>query len=1040
MSPKRIIILFYALSSLAMTVLGQTSGAVSGAVRDSIGEAIAGATISIISPDTGVTRQVATSTHGSYRVEGLAPGRYQMTVEHPGFSSDRRIINVTVAEVFSADVTLRPADLVEDMTVKANLGGVEVSDASQSGFADEKKVEDLPLNGRDLAQVILLQPGVVNSRASAQNSDTGRGTKFSSAGARPSQNNFQLDGTTINDPLNNTPGSAQGLLIGVETIKEFRVLTSTYTAENGRASGGQFVAVTKSGSNDFHGSAFEFLRNNALNARNFFDQQKPAFRRDQFGGSIGGPIIRKKTFFFGSYEGFRERKGIPAPATVPDDNARQGMLPGRVFLGVDPRAAAILSLYPRATGNEIIDSVTGQPTGWAEYFAVIQRPSRDDFFNLRVDHNWSDTQSVFVRYTFDDSDQLAPRYLPQYSNEAINRKQIATINWKSILSSKAVNEARFGFNRSTPSELVLTPETDVSIIVGHPVGEISVAGTTPVGTDRTNPKLYYQNNFQLSDAVSLSRGKHGIKVGAMFERFQFNGDVESRTRGRLRFSTLEDLLSFRAKDLESATFPSDFARGFRQNLFAGFVQDDFRVLHRLTLNLGVRYEYVTSPSEVNGKIANLRAINDPAVTVGGDLFQPPKNDIAPRFGFGLDPFGDGKTAIRGGFGLYYEQPLFNIYRQAGFGSIPFSNQSKLIGNQITTLPIPLDALRSGLGMTDAIQYDVRPTYLEQYSFNIQRQVFDGIVTSVAYIGSRGVNLFGQTDINTAYSIILPGGRSFFPSDDRRNPNFTQVRGFIQGFGSVYNALNLGLVKQSSKGLQFQVSYTYGKSLDERSGSSGKEYLNGQERAVDPYNRSLDRARSDFDVRHTFTANLTYDVPVKSKRFRGLLKEWQISAIVKLASGVPFTPLVDGDPDGDGTDDNAARPNLVPGVSLTPPGGSTPNLWFNPLAFAPPTIGFRGTAGRNILNGPNFRTVDTSLKRKFRITEKSSLQLRVEAFNLFNRANFNLPVNSDEGTQVFTYLPASGSQPASFMRTPNAGRIFETVSGPREIQLGLKFTF
>ncbi len=1045
MSFIRMVLLSCALASLAITALGQsTSGAISGEISDSLGEVIPGATITIKSLETSVIRQVVSRSSGNYRIVGLPPGRYEIKAERPGFSPEAWIVTVTVAEEFVVNLSLKPANVTEEITVSTDLAGVELANGAQSGLANEKTVRDLPLNGRDVAQLILLQPGVTNSRGSAQTANTGRGTRFSTAGARPSQNNFQLDGTTINDTLNNTPGSAQGLLIGVETIKEFRVLTSTFSAEHGRAAGGVFLAVTKSGTNDFHGSVFEFLRDNSLNARNFFDQQKPEFRRNQYGAAIGGPIIRNKTFFFGSYEGLRENKGVGTWGIVPDDNARLGILPSQSPITIDPRSVPLINLYPRANGQKILDTVTGAETGVAEFFGLTQRPSRDDFFTVKVDHNFSDKDMVMARYLFDDSFQVLPRFFPQYFNQAVNRKQVATIEWRKIIGSSIVNEARFGFNRSTPSELVPTPDdTGVSFIAGQPVGEINITGLTPVGTDRTNPKLFFQNNFQISDSLSINRSRHGIKLGAVYERFQFNGSSQTRTRGRLRFRTLPDLLRFRVRDLEGAKVPSDFVRGYRQDLFGAFVQDDLKIMPRFTLNIGVRYEFVTTPSEVNGKIANLRNILDPNVTVGGDFFQTPKTGIAPRVGFAFDPFGDGKTAIRGGFGLFYDHPLFSTYRSPGFGSLPFANTSRLSGAQVTTLPVDPLAFQGGLKATDQVQFDVQPSYVMQYSLNAQRDIL-GVITSLTYVGSRGVNLWGQSDINTAIPQILPDGRSFFPANaTRRNPNFDQVRGHIQGFNSWYNALSVGTLKRFNKGLQFQLSYTYGKSLDERSGVGGRlEYTNGQARAFDPYDRRLDRGRSDFDVRHNFTANLTYDMPFgKAKGIPGaIIRDWQINSIVMLASGVPFTPLIDGDPDRDGTDDNSARPDLVPGVSLTPPGGRTPDLWFNPLALAPPQVGFRGTLGRNTFDGPDWKSVDLSLSRKFKLSEKYSLQFRVEAFNLLNRANFDLPANSDDGVQVFTFIPASGSTPASFPRTPNAGRIFNTVGGPRELQLGVKFLF
>ncbi|MCI0664502.1 MAG: hypothetical protein L0220_25865, partial [Acidobacteria bacterium] len=340
-------------------------------------------------------------------------------------------------------------------------------------------------------------------------------------------------------------------------------------------------------------------------------------------------------------------------------------------------------------------------------------------------------------------------------------------------------------------------------------------------------------------------------------------------------------------------------------------------------------------------------------------------------------------------------------------------------SQVTGLPVNPALFTSGTRLTESIVSDMRSIYTMQYNLNIQREIL-GTVMSLAYVGSRGVNLLGQGDINTAIPQILADGRAFFPEGSlRRHPRFDAVRSVIQGFNSWYNSLNVGAARRFNKGLQFQVSYTYGKSIDERSGTGGRsEFTNGQARTFDPYNRSLDHARSDFDVRHSFIANFTYDLPF-GKNLKGyaghILRNWQINSIVTLSSGVPFTVGVDGDVDRDGSEDNLARPNLLPNVSLIPAGGRTPEVWFNPLAFAPPDIGFRGTAGRNILNGPNFKTVDFSLVKVFPFQEGRSIQFRIEAFNLFNRANFDLPYNSDDGAQVLIYYPPVGNEAEYFLK-------------------------
>jgi hypothetical protein len=811
-----------------VVVFGQTtSGAIAGTVLDPQGNVLSGAAVKIKNLGTGATRETTSNSSGYYRMIGLMPGRYEVEAAAQGFAGETRgELSLTVAEEIVVNFNLKVGVAKENVTVEVQSVNVETTGSTISGLVDEKKIRDLPLDGRDITQLIFLQPGVVESRGSAQTSNTGRGSRFSVGGARPSQNLFQIDGTTINDALNNTPGSAQGLLLGVETIKEFRVLTNTFSAEYGRAAGGVFVAVTKSGSNDFHGSVFEFFRNDKLDSRQFFDRcpnvnpncdagGKPEFRRNQFGGAIGGPIIQNKTFFFGSYEGLREQKGISFPAIVPDDNARLGIVPGRSSTTIDPRAVPLVNLFPRANGGLVLNS-SGNPTGFAIFNGVTPRVSNGDFFTLKVDHQLSASDSLSLRYLVDDSEFVITRFFPQFFNQAFNRKTLATIEERRFIGSNIVNEARFGFNRSTPSEMVPDPGSSISFIAGRPLGELNVTGLSPVGTDRTNPKLFFENDFQFTDNLFINLGRNNLKMGFSFDRFQFNGRSESRTRGRLRFSSLSNLLAFNVNQLEGTPLTSDFVRGFRQNLFGVFFQDDFRLTPRLTINLGARYEYANSPNEVNGKLANLRNIGDTNLNVGATMFETPTKNIAPRFGFAYDVFGDGKTAVRGGFGIFYEEPLFNAYRQAAYGTLPFIQTSSL--RTVPSLPVSPAAFGAGTPLTETIQFDLRPTYMMQYNVNVQRE-FYSTVLAVAYVGSRGVNFFGQGDLNTRVPQILADGRSFFAGNEPfRNPNFSTIRSAVQGFSSNYNGLNLSANRRFNKGLQFQTSYTFGRSLDNRSGT------------------------------------------------------------------------------------------------------------------------------------------------------------------------------------------------------------------------------
>src|SRR5262245_23625668 len=514
------------LSTLACLVLcgvvvfGQTtSGTIAGTVLDPQGNVLSGAAVKIKNLGTGAMRETTSNSSGYYRVIGLMPGRYEVEAAAQGFAGETRgELSLTVAEEIVVNFNLKVGVAKENVTVEVQPVSVETTNSTLNGLVDEKKIRDLPLDGRDITQLIFLQPGVVESRGSAQTSNTGRGSRFSVSGARPSQNLFQIDGMTINDALNNTPGSAQGLLVGVETIKEFRVLTNTYGAEYSRAAGGVFIAVTKSGTNEIHGSVFDFLRNDSLDARQFFDRctgpnpncdggGKPEFRRNQFGAAVGGPIIRNKTFFFGSYEGLREFKGVTAVSFVPDNNARQGILPtGKV--AVDPRAVPLINLFPQPNGAVFGD-------GTAQFFGVTPRVSNGDFFTVKVDHQLSASDSLSLRYLVDDSDFVITRFFPNFINQSFNRKTLATIEERKFIGSKIVNEARFGFNRTTPAEQVPVPGPNalggnISLIAGQPLGEVNVTGLSPVGSDRTNPKSFFENDFQATDNLFINQGRNNL--------------------------------------------------------------------------------------------------------------------------------------------------------------------------------------------------------------------------------------------------------------------------------------------------------------------------------------------------------------------------------------------------------------------------------------------------------------------------------------------------------------------------------------------------
>ncbi len=961
-------------------------------------------------------------------------------------------------------------------------------------------MRQLPLNLRDITQLTTLHPGVLVSTGSTRDINVGFGTKISVAGSRPNQNLFLMDGGDANDALNNTPAGAPGAVTGVETIKEFRVATNTMSAEFGRVAGGVFNMVTKSGTNEFHGSAFWFHRNDNFDTRNFFDAEKPEFKRNQFGFTFGGPIVQDKTFFFSSYEGLRESKGITQITSVPGRVIRQAQPGDPIFFPatgnteiLDPDVIPLLDLYPMPTGGEVEPG-----TNVEEFRGILDRTADEDFFTIRLDHRFSESDSIFGRYMFTDSEFVVPVLFPDFPNVAENRRQLLTIGETHVFSPTVINEFRFGINRSTPQEGP-GPNRDVALrfIDGRElVGALRVRAQrgfpvplTEAGTDRTTPKLFFNTTFQASDNLWITRGRHSMKMGVLFERFRFNGNSESRTRGRLEFRNLERLVRDEPRRIEGASARSDFARSYRMSLLGFYFQDDIRLNPRLTLFAGLRYEFVTTPTEENGKVSNVTDFTDPAavIIVGDERFadpaagveccrdlfdNPTTSNFAPRIGLAWDVLGNSKTVVRSGFGIFYEQPLFHVFRNPIFRTLPFVERARIDvpGDTVASLPVdPALFVVSGAQRTEAFQFDLNPTYVMQYNLNIQQDLGWDTVVTLGYLGSRGVNLFGQGDTNLA----LPCGPSPFttqfctrpgqdfpapvdgdtdvldPEDNRRNPNFGRMRTIFQGFNSWYNAFTLGIRKQPSHGLTFQAAYTWSKCLDERSGSGGRqEQRFGQARAFDPFNRELDKARCDFDVRNSLVVNHIYDLPFGPGRALGgnstgalahFLEGWQLAGILTIRSGIPFNPFMSGDPDFDGSDDNVARPNLIgdPNSGTCANNGDpvgTPNCWFNPAAFGFPGFGFRGSLPRNFLTGPGLASYDFSIIKRTSINERAQVEFRAEFFNIFNRVNLNPPTNTEDGALIMT--DDGDLVPSGAAISERSG----TATTSREIQFGIKIIF
>ena len=1037
------------------------SASLSGIVKDASGAAVPGASVTVRNVATNQTRQTQSDDHGRYVLPNLDIGGQEITVNIAEFQPTRVLAELSVGQQTEVDITLTLAGVSERVEVTAGQLTVETRSSTYGQLVSPAQIQNLPLNGRDFSQLILLQLGVVQARSDQGDILTGKGAKISVHGARTSQNSYLLDGTDILDALGRNAASAQGVVSGIESVQEFTVLTNTYRAEYGRAAGGVFNIATRAGTNEFHGSLFEFLRNSALDARNFFEHgpgaKKPPLQRNQFGATAGGPIVKDNTFFFGAYEGFRERLGLTDLQAVPSRKARQGgFLPAGKT--INPAVLPYLALIPEPT----IDNPNGER---ATFLGQFQQVSNLNTYNVRVDHNFSTRDSLFIRYTQNDSDFLFlnPETFPDFANSGQNKQKFLTVGETRVFSSHLVNSFRYAFNRTTPTEAP-TPKngfTELAFIPGQIVGDFFISGFKRFGTDRNTPRSFFQDIHQFSDDLSVVRGPHLIKLGTNIEYFRIFGDSQSRNRGEFTINTFSDFLQGMWREFVGlAPGQDDTIRNHRQWLLAFYFQDDWKLRSNLTLNLGLRYEFITVPTERDGKVTNVRTPLDPAVTIGGPLFQNPSlTNFSPRIGLAFSPGaqsgflskltgGPSKTSIRAGFGIYDDQLLYSVYGNMTFKHPPFFKQVTITGAPpFKPFKEVFQLLASGQGdiSTFAITFDPSPTYVLQYNLNIQREFSSKLLVTAAYVGARGNHLWREADWNIANPLNPPLDTLFPPVPTpqqvrRRNPNFGSIRFKSSDAQSFYNAFQLGVLSKLGRGFRAQLSYTLGKSIDDQSSSLGRnEFGNGQARSVDPFNRRLNRGLSDFDVRHSLSINFSYELPFGPGRAlarnaeglaRALVEGWQINGIFTSLSGIPVTPIFTFDQDRDGSTDNEQRPNLASGVTRIPTNLSK-TLLFDPSVFALPPVGSRGTLGRNIITGPGLVTFDPGVAKSFYLNAERTryVQFRAEFFNIFNHPNFAIPEIGN--LTVFN---------SATQKNTGAGQLTKTSTASRQVQFALRIAF
>ncbi len=1043
-------------------------GSISGTVTGGSGAVLPGAQISISNPETGTTTRIAaTDAQGLYSVPDLGPGTYEMRVSALGFVTQLWTgIGVDIGSQRVLNITMLPGGPETVVRNAAPAAPISQSSACCGGNVDSSTVRSTPLNGRDWTQLATLQAGVTGVQTgSAQgggNTERGFGAAMSISGARPDQNNFRVDGISVNDYANGAPGSVLGDSLGVDAVEQVSVLGSNYPAEYGRTSGGVVNAATRSGTNSFHGSVYEFLRNSALDARNFFDgPQIPPFKRNQFGASAGVPIQKDRTFFFADYEGLRQSLGITTVDTTPSPAARGGNLcsiPSGVTpvctpttVAVDSSVARFLqAFFPLPKGALLGNGDTGIFT-----FAG-QQVTDENYVTARIDRKLSEKDTINGTYMHDSSKVVQPDAFNSLLSNVVSSRQLAALHEQHVFSPTLLNSARFGFNRAVGIDggitKILNPlveDKSYGFIPGQFPGQISsVPGITGMpGTPITQSpqtlggsKSLHWNSFQVGDDVSLALGIHAIRFGVVVERIQDNAINFSPTDGNFRFNSLSDLLTNRPRQFSALVPAPIITYGTRQTLFGTYFEDDVRVRQNLTVNLGLRYEMATVPTEAHGKLSNLINMTDAQPHIGSPYFlNPTLHNFEPRVGFAWTPLTNGKTLLRGGFGMFDVLPLPYEFRDITPNPFPFTRQVFGVGLPQGSFPTGAYPLLANLTTdfrANYVEHSPKRSYVMQWNLSVAEQISSSWVATVGYVGSRGVHQPYRLDnINMVLPTLTAAGYLFPPvaTSQTLNPNFGRLTAMLWQANSFYDALQADVTKKMGHGLEFHAAYTRGKSIDTLSATVADDnFPNGMFNPLF-FDQRTTRGLSDFDVAQELVVSYAWELPdprLHSKSADWVLGGWQLGGIYKASSGQPFTPLLGGDPEGTKLDETSEPPSLLasPGCgSLVNPGNPNHYIKTQCLAFPNPAS-LRGNLGRNKLIGPGISKFDFSIfknNRVRKISEDFNVQFRAEFFNIFNRANFASP------TDNLNVFDASGSP------VDSAGLITSTQTSSRQIQLALK---
>jgi len=1070
-SLRRIALLSLLILLCLPAARAQVSASIKGVVTDSSGAAVPSAAVQTKNRETGAIRTSVTDDAGRYLVLALPVGEYEVRAARSGFrDAIRSGIHLVVGEEASIDLQLQVGAIKAEIAVTGDAPMVSTTTQDMGGLVGEQAIKDLPLNGRSYDLLLPLNPGIVNFTSQKTGgtgiSNSSTANNFAVSGNRPQQNLFLLNGVEYAGAAENNmqPGGPSGMLLGVDAVREFNVQRDNYGAEFGKHPGGQVIIVTQSGSNQWHGSVYEFIRNNALDAPNYFDQgSAPPFQRNQFGASFGGPIQSDKTFFFVNYEGFRQNLHQTSAAFVPDLASRAAAVPS-----VQP----LLNLWPTPPA--------GAPdfNGIAEVFSSPLQTIREDFGTVRIDHVFSERDSLAGIYTIDDGGDVTATPANPYSTDILNlREQVLSLEETHVFSPTLLNTARFGYSRAgyffngepTPG----TPAASVpGFLSGLPVGAVVVGGSAAsnpqasiglAGSNNGSNLRVARNLYTYEDRVTLTKGRHQLSAGIWFQQFQSNETLALSQYGQATFASLA---TFLAGTTSSFLYdPAPTPLNWRSLFGAFYLEDVFRLSPKLTLSLGFRDEFSTGWNEAHNRAANYTFTNGVISTtprIGGSFFTANNATSLPqpRIGLAWSPF-DSKTVLRAGFGMYNDLQDALGYRADQ--NAPFNPTYTIANFAVSSFPVnPAAPVPAAAKLVPGgVQPNMQTPTLVSWSLRIDRELSPNTALTIGYVGSHGYHELIGVDANEPVPVVcpaspcpavypanfpagiagtpVPAGTYYIPvGTPKANPALANTWTWFSEGVSTYNALQVDVRRRFSRSLSFRGVYTFSKALDDGDSLNQTTAGNAPGLVSNPYNLGADKGLATFNATHVGVINVIYDLPFGhgqqyASNLEGwtnhLVSGWSVSSIITAQTGFPFTPQLSYNPSNNGDTRNPVRPFLNP-TFTGPVILGNPKQWFNPQAFlAPPAnSGFYGNVPRDAYIGPGLVTWDFSVLKDTRIRERLALQFRAELFNLLNRANFNTP-------NLIVFTPPTTANPTGLSGT--AGAITSTTTTARQVQFALK---